>query len=365
MISRLSLAFVALFAFSIANAGEKAVYTVTQGKLGGAFYKIALPQNWNKKLLVIAHGGRPETAALSVDLEIENTYLAELLKEGWMVAATSYRRNGIFVTDGAADLNDLIDFISREHGRPERTYLTGASMGGKIAVKLAEGTPGRFDAVLAVGAALLCDDNGTSSEKNMESFRKLTFKPNVPVLFLSNVNEAGLANEYVALASSNTANAAVWTAVRRGHCNVNDSEMLKAMRALVDWLEKGRKPANEKVSIEMSRAKSGARLEKGRLYCRISHTDPAYGNLTADVTRADLEKAGIKQDTNFNIRFKDKKVRAFLGYHYADVKKGEWVAFVTAEDYLQLAMNWANAQKELGCKEGDEISLEAAPAPEK
>lgn len=365
MMPRLSLAFITLFAFCTANAADKTVYTVAEGKLDGSLYKIALPQKWNKKLLLIAHGGRPENAPLSADFEIKKTYVEELLKEGWMVAESSYRRNGIFVTDGVTDLNNLFDFMSKKYGRPEKTYLTGASMGGKIAVKIAEEATGRFDAVLAVGAAFLCDDNGTSSDKNIESFKKLTFKPNVPVLFLSNVNEVALASEYAALASSTTENTAVWTAVRRGHCNVNDSEMFKAMRALVDWLEKGRKPANEKISIEMSRAKSGARHEKVRLYGRISRVDPAYGNLTADVTRADLEKTGIKQDTYFNIGFNGKKFRVFLGYHYADVKKGEWVAFLTAEDYLQIAMNWANAQKELGCKEGDEVFLEADSVPKK
>ncbi|MDP2866096.1 MAG: SAM-dependent chlorinase/fluorinase, partial [Elusimicrobiota bacterium] len=150
-----------------------------------------------------------------------------------------------------------------------------------------------------------------------------------------------------------------WTAARRGHCNVNDMEMRKAVRALEDWLETGRKPADEKISIEISRVNSAVRYEKGRVYGRISRVDQAYGNLTADVTRADLEKAGIKQDAYLNVGLKEKKFRVFLGYHYADVEKGKWVAFLTAEDYLQIAMNWANAQKELGCKEGDEVFLES------
>ena len=43
-----------------------------------------------------------------------------------------------------------------------------------------------------------------------------------------------------------------------------------------------------------------------------------------------------------------------------DVKEGEWVAFLTAEDYLQIAINWGDARKELGCKEGDEVVIEPA-----
>lgn len=356
MTYRLSLAFIALFAICPA-AAEKTVYTVAEGKLDNSLYKIALPQNWNKKLLLIAHGGRPETAPLSADFEIEKTYLEELLKRGWMVAETSYRRNGIFVTDGVADLNSLFDFIVKEQGRPGKAYLAGASMGGKIAVKIAEEKPGRFDGVLAVGAALLCDDNGTSSEKNRKYFKKHTFKPGIPVLFVSNVNEVDLVKEYAGRARKKKSDAAVWTVVRRGHCNVNDSEMLKALGSLEQWVEKGVRPLEENLSIEMRRADSTARHADDRVYALV-RVDPAYGNLTADLTGSDLAKAGIKQDSYFNVGFKDKKFKVFLGYHYADVKKGEWVAFLTADDHLQIAMNWANAQKELGCKEGDEVFIE-------
>lgn len=357
---KLQLTTILLSLFAVANihAAEKSTHTVVEGKLGGCLYKIAQPNNWNKKLLLLAHGGRPEKNPLSADFKIEGTYLEKMLEDGWMVAETSYRRNGIFVSDGVEDLKDLFEFIAGKYGRPGKTYIEGTSMGGKIALQLAEEPKGRFDGVLAIGAALLCDDNGTSSEKNMESFRKHTFRPSIPVLFVSNANEVGLVNEYAALASTNTANTSVWTAVRRGHCNVNDAETRKAFGALQAWVEKGVKPDAESLAIDVRRDKSSARAEQGRLFIRINRVDPAYGNLTADAARSDLEKAGIRQDAYFNAGCKGKTARVFLGYHYADVKKGEWVAFVTAEDYLQIAISWGNAQKELGCTEGDEISLE-------
>ncbi|MDD2806418.1 MAG: alpha/beta hydrolase [Elusimicrobiales bacterium] len=364
MIYRASIIFFALFSASGAGAAENGGYTVAEGKLEGSLYKIAVPQKWNNKLLLIAHGARLEKAPLSADFKIEKNYLEDLLNQGWMVAQTSYRRNGIFVTDGVADIKIFFDFISKEYGRPGRTYIEGASMGGKIAVQLAEEPRGRFDGVLAIGAALMCDDNGTSSPKNTESFNRHTFKPNIPVLFFSNSNETEHVKRYSALASS-AANTALWTAVRRGHCNVNDAETLKALLALEAWVEKGRKPADEKISIDVSRANSGARHQRGRVYARLTAVDPGSGNLTADATRADLEKAGIKHDTYFNIAFNGKKVKAFLGYHYADVKKGEWISFLTAEDYLRIARNWASAQAELGCKEGDEVYLEPEPFPAK
>jgi len=356
---RIAAFVLAFFTLCTAGYAQEQAYTIAEGKLEGSLYKIAVPKTWNKKLLLLAHGALREKAPLSADFEIEKTYVGELLKEGWLVAGTSYRRNGIFVTDGLADIVALYEHTVKEYGRPEKTYLAGWSMGGNLAVKLAEEAPGRFNGALAVGAALLCDDNGTSSEKNIGSYKKLAFKPNIPVLFLSNVNETKWVRNYAELAVKNKADAAVWTAVRRGHCNVNDAETLKALRALAAWAEKGLKPADETVSIDTAREASTARREKSRLYARISHADPAYGNLTADVSRSDLTAAGIKQDTYFYVGFKDRKFKVYLGYHYADVKKGKWIAFVTAEDFLRLAMNWANAQKALGCKDGDEIYLES------
>lgn len=225
-------------------------YTVAEGKHKGSLYKMAQPRNWNKKLLIIARGARGKGRPLTADFKIEGTYVADLLAGGWLVAQSSYRRNGIFVTDGLADIKALYDLAVSTYGRPERTYIEGSSMGGNIAVLLAEEPRGAFDGALAVGAALTCDDNGTASDKNLDSFRRHTFRPNIPVLFFSNVNELERVAEYAAQASSGTANAVLWTSPRRGHCNVNDDEKLKALSALVDWAESGRKPADGEVSAE-------------------------------------------------------------------------------------------------------------------
>lgn len=59
-------------------------HTVEEGKIKSSLYKIAIPKKWNKKLLLIAHGGRPKKAPLSADFRIESTEKETLLNKGWM-----------------------------------------------------------------------------------------------------------------------------------------------------------------------------------------------------------------------------------------------------------------------------------------
>lgn len=353
--------FFSLLVFGNAYALEEKPYVVEEGKLGASLYRIVSPKKWNGRLLLLAQGGRPEASPLSADFKVDGTYLEGLVKEGWLVAGTSYRRNGIFMADGVADVKGLMAFVTKKHGKPQKTYLAGWSMGGKIALKIAEDRKGAVDGVLAIGAALLCGDSKESPGNDMESFKAMTFKPIIPVLFFSNANELELVDEYSARASSITANAVVWTAVRRGHCNINNSETIKAVSALTGWVEKGERPKAERVSVDVRRDGSTARIAGGRLYAKVTCGENSP-NLTADITRADLEQAGIAQDSHFALVYGEKKLSVYLGHHYADVKKGEWVSFMTAEDYLRIAMNWDNARKALGCVDGAEIYMVPLPA---
>ncbi|HPA56797.1 MAG TPA: SAM-dependent chlorinase/fluorinase [bacterium] len=356
MFKRISTLCLILLASSVLAGADAKDYKIESGKLEGSLYKIAIPVKWNKKLLLNAHGGRPETIPISADFKIEGTQNEKLLKEGWMIAETSYRRNGIFVNDGVEDLKILYDFIVKNHGKPEKTYIAGVSMGGKIVVKIAEEPKMRFDGIIAHCAALLCEDNDPSMCEDKENLKKLTFKPNIPILFYSNINELEYVKEYISKAES-TKNTALWTSPRRGHCNTNYTEALKAVKAISEWVENGRKPADETVLINVIRTDSLARHEKNGIFAKVKSIN-VYGSLVVDVSRIDLEKANIKQDSHFQVTFKDKKFKPLLGHGYGDVAEKEWIGFITAEDYLMVAINWENAQKQLGCKEGDEIFIE-------
>ncbi len=112
------------------------------GVLNGAAYRIEVPENWNGKLVMYAHGYRNTVLALTTGNPSIRRYLIE---NGYAWAASSYTTNWYDVRAGVEDTNALaLNFrrIAAERGRtldaPTRTYITGHSMGGHIAAAAVE-----------------------------------------------------------------------------------------------------------------------------------------------------------------------------------------------------------------------------------
>lgn len=104
----------------------------------GAFYWIAVPEEWNGTLVVHAHGGprtqRPEANDPLEDLE----RFSMTVKEGYAWAGSTYRRGGYGVRMAAEDTDNLRQLFWDSFGRPHRTLLHGQSWGGNVAAKTAE-----------------------------------------------------------------------------------------------------------------------------------------------------------------------------------------------------------------------------------
>lgn len=103
----------------------------------GAIYRYEVPFNWNGELVMYAHGFRgciadPATGAL-VPLTVDNPPLREYyLARGYAWAASSYSKNCYDVKNGVESTNRLARIFANEVGSPERTLITGFSMGGHI-----------------------------------------------------------------------------------------------------------------------------------------------------------------------------------------------------------------------------------------
>ena len=103
----------------------------------GAIYRYEVPQNWNGDLVMYAHGFRgciadPATGAL-VPLYVDNPPLREYyLIRGYAWAASSYSKNCYDVKDGVESTNRLARIFARKVGTPNRTLITGFSMGGHV-----------------------------------------------------------------------------------------------------------------------------------------------------------------------------------------------------------------------------------------
>src|SRR5689334_16502622 len=89
------------------------------------------------------------------DLDLYDEMYLTLIRSGWIVAMSSYRRQGKIVKDAMLDTCNLRDYIAKKYGEPELVLLEGESMGGHVVTLIAERDPQRFNGVLAIGAALI------------------------------------------------------------------------------------------------------------------------------------------------------------------------------------------------------------------
>ncbi len=95
----------------------------------GAGYRIEIPDAWNGDLVVYTHGFRGEGAELTVDNPALRAYY---VSQGYAWLASSYSANFYDVRAGVESTNSLVRLFIKNHGKPERTYITGFSMGGHV-----------------------------------------------------------------------------------------------------------------------------------------------------------------------------------------------------------------------------------------
>ncbi|GAB3491430.1 hypothetical protein [Amycolatopsis cihanbeyliensis] len=131
----------------------------------GAYYSIAIPEQWNGSLVLHAHGGPGLTE--DSDPERSDKDLARwavMVREGYAWAGSAYRRGGYGVRMAAEDTENLRRLFVRTFGRPSTTLLHGQSWGGNVAAKAAEihGTwpPRPYDGVLLTNGMLAGGSRG-------------------------------------------------------------------------------------------------------------------------------------------------------------------------------------------------------------
>ncbi len=101
----------------------------------GALYRVCVPSNWNRELVLYAHGYVASNLPIALpDLTLEDTTSIEkiITDMGYAFATTSYSKNGLAVKEGIDDLVDLVDIFKNDFGRASHIYLLGESEGGLI-----------------------------------------------------------------------------------------------------------------------------------------------------------------------------------------------------------------------------------------
>ena len=336
---------------------------VDVGVIAGARFAIANPPGaWNHRVLLLAHGYRPESAPLLADLNPGRASIKAALDEGWIVATTSYRRNGLIVGDAIKDLDALRSFIAAGYGEPERVILEGESMGGLIVTIMAERETGPYDGAVVFDASLY------AKEASMET--GLSLLPRIPLIFLSTQRETAESKSYLtALVArpSPVVQPVLFLIQREGHTNINQQEHLEAFRALNAWLDHGRgalpQPKDQAqyfdatIPADPGPSTAVALPDGGGFKTFVAEVDPVYGNILLEAQAGDFAAAGISPMTFCTIRAGAKDYRALYGRTYSDVKDKEWVAFPDADGRTVLSRNFADAAGTTGLRVGDAVTF--------
>jgi pimeloyl-ACP methyl ester carboxylesterase len=354
----------ALHAAPAAAPAGPAQVKVDVGQIGGAQFAIANPPgDWNHNVLLIAHGFRPESAPRGPDLHPERAATRALLDEGWIVATTGYRRNGLIIGDAMADLDALRAYIAESYGEPARVILEGDSMGGLIVALMAERESGPYQGAVAFDATLyLKDANSTVG---------LSLLPRIPLLLVATLGEEKQARGYITAVVARpppVVPPALFVISRVGHTNINQLERFLAVRALNAWIERGPdslpSPAPGKrffdATVPPEPFQSTVTMHPGNhgFDTAVDEVDAVYGTVLLDAQASDFDVAGIEPMTYFRLKTAAGTFRALYGRNYTDVEGGQWVAFPDADGRTVLARALDSAAAGAGLKVGDTVSLD-------
>ncbi len=330
--------------------------TSLSGVIEGAEYGILLPEEHNGRVLLVAHGYWPDSMPNALSPDWSEGLAGSFVAEGWIVATTSYRRNGWIMEDAARDLENLYELVAAAmRGDPGTVYLMGDSMGGGISTLLAENPGGRFDGALAMGAYLF-GPIGQSTEASTELGTHFSKAPQVPVLYLTNRSELEGPAAYVEAAAAAPVPPVLWTVERSGHVNLNQAEQVAALAALVEWVESGVAASSRDGTVVMQPV-STAVFAEGGARGKAIWLVPIYGNFITSFVPSDLEALGIGQGERFELTAAGETVSVLMGETYSDVGVGDWVSFWDADGHLLICRNYKNAVGTLGLENGAEVVI--------
>jgi len=104
----------------------------------GAYYLIAMPQQWNGHLVLHAHGG-PALGAPRMERSVEDlTRWSIMVRAGYAWAGSTFHQGGVEVRAAAEDTERLRQIFVQHVAQPQRTVLHGQSWGASVAAKGAE-----------------------------------------------------------------------------------------------------------------------------------------------------------------------------------------------------------------------------------
>jgi len=318
----------------------------------GAPYVLLEPKTKsNNELVVWLPGYRPDGFTRAVDLNPNDEAIAYLLKNGFSVASTSYRRNGLVVQDGMIDALQLIELLKAKNNYL-KTWIIGISMGAEITVNLSQ-----EDTPLHSGAIVIGFPN---IKKTVFEDIKASDKafPKVPLLFLVNQSESSHSEAYAETYKDHQPSPSIWIVRRDGHVNIRDVEIIRAFESLKDSAPDSPPSGMDGTMINLTPRSGADWVDQTTFECSVTQIDPVYGNVDLFCTMVDFAKMNLKKGDRFMLAYENRSVTVLLGNTFSDVEPGEWVAFPNADGQLRLSRNFANAAKSLNLNINSRVRIQ-------
>jgi pimeloyl-ACP methyl ester carboxylesterase len=121
----------------------------------GALYALYRPADWNGDLVLYAHGYiRPQEAIALPTGDFTEELRDSLLAHHYAVAYSSFSKNGYAIEEGMRGTETVAQIFAMRLGHPRRQFLIGHSLGGQIAMALAESRPWRYDGALTFSGVM-------------------------------------------------------------------------------------------------------------------------------------------------------------------------------------------------------------------
>lgn len=118
------------------------------GTINGARYRIVFPANWQKKLVMYAHGYEFMGAPAQSKNPDWVKRMAVFLERGFAVAASDYQYQGFALPQGVDDTEVLRQHFVKTYGKPDSTFMVGHSMGGGVSIAVIENYGQAYDGAL-------------------------------------------------------------------------------------------------------------------------------------------------------------------------------------------------------------------------
>jgi pimeloyl-ACP methyl ester carboxylesterase len=122
-------------------------YTETIGTLNGSQFAVRFPNSWNGMLFVFCRGYDPNPV-LDARTSFYKASAIPTLNKGYAFAASSYGAGGYCISRAVNGTYELTRYLVDTYHITGKVFLFGSSMGGNIALLLAEKYPDLYNGVL-------------------------------------------------------------------------------------------------------------------------------------------------------------------------------------------------------------------------